>query len=363
MVSSDIAKSGFSPGSLFRIPRLAVGIAMLSLALAGPASAQGGGSVLVSPAAPTNSDVIEVEVRGTWRDSCVPEFHGVPQPISSNGSELVVRLDAVIPPDVVCLTVQTNFVAVAEIGPLIVGTYELEVVVGDGPGSNAVPWASRIFSVLGDFGTSGGLVVEPTSPTSTDNVRLLAWGVWRDSCTPRTESVSRDGNQLTVLARSEGFVCTQATEKFALSADFGTLPPDTYDVRLIVDDGNTQQVYGTTTFAVGDGTETVLLSGRFQVTVAWGDFEGNSDVATPVPVLSEDTSPFWFFDRDNWEMLVKALDGCNVNGHYWLFASAATDVAFSISVTDTQTGLVRTYENPLGNPASAITDTQAFPCS
>lgn len=340
-----------------------LGLATLGACLAtGPVQAQPGGAVLVRPAVPTSSDVIEVEVSGTWRDSCVPDFHGVPQPVSNDGQELVVRLDAVIPPGLSCLQVLTNFTATAEIGPLPVGSYDLDVVIGDGPGSTPTLWAERSFDVVGDFRDTGGLAVEPAVPSSTDNARLLVWGVWRDGCVPRLESVSREGSHLTVLAVSSNLVCTQATEKFAFSADFGSLEPGTYDVEVLVDDGLTRQVYGTTRFDVLDGVESVLLSGRFQVTVAWGDFEGRSDSGTPVPVLSADTAPFWFFARDNWEMLVKTLDGCGVNGHHWVFASAATDVAFTLTVVDTVTSQVRTYDNPLGNAASAITDTQAFPC-
>ena len=68
----------------------------------------------------------------------------------------------------------------------------------------------------------------------------------------------------------------------------------------------------------------------------------------------------WFFTPNNWEMLVKVLDGCSLNGHFWVFAAATTDVEYVLRVTDMQTGAVREYSNPLGNAAAAITDTSAF---
>ena len=61
--------------------------------------------------------------------------------------------------------------------------------------------------------------------------------------------------------------------------------------------------------------------------------------------------------------MVKVLDGCALNGHYWVFASASTDVEFRLEVTDAQTNSTRTYVNPLGQTAQAIADINAFPCT
>ncbi len=51
---------------------------------------------------------------------------------------------------------------------------------------------------------------------------------------------------------------------------------------------------------------------------------------------------------------------CGFNGRFWVFASATTNVEFSLRVTDTETGVTREYLNPLGTSAAAITDTGAF---
>ena len=69
---------------------------------------------------------------------------------------------------------------------------------------------------------------------------------------------------------------------------------------------------------------------------------------------------FYFFTPANWELLVKVLDGCEFNDRYWVFAAAATDVEYTLTIKDTQTGTVREYFNPLGRSAAAITDTDAF---
>jgi uncharacterized metal-binding protein len=69
---------------------------------------------------------------------------------------------------------------------------------------------------------------------------------------------------------------------------------------------------------------------------------------------------FWFFSPDNPEILVKVLDGCSFNGAKWFFASAGTNVGFTVTLTDTATGAQRVYTNPDLNPALPIQDTSAF---
>lgn len=112
---------------------------------------------------------------------------------------------------------------------------------------------------------------------------------------------------------------------------------------------------------VADATTLCLNGGRFQVRVNWQDFQGNNGSGSVVSGVSSDSSGlFWFFGPSNWELLIKVLDGCPVDGHHWVFGAASTNVQYTITVTDTQTGAIRTYFNPLGTAAAAITDTSAF---
>jgi len=105
---------------------------------------------------------------------------------------------------------------------------------------------------------------------------------------------------------------------------------------------------------------TLCLNGsRFKVEVAWGvPSQGTGGSGTAVP-LSGDTGYFWFFSSGNVELIVKALDGRVVNGHYWIFYGALSDVEYTITVTDTSNGSVKTYSNPQGHMAS-VADTSAF---
>ena len=63
--------------------------------------------------------------------------------------------------------------------------------------------------------------------------------------------------------------------------------------------------------------------------------------------------------QGNPEMLVKVLDGRPVNGHWWVFYAALTNVGFTLHVTDRMTGETMGYDNPLGTFAS-MGDTEAF---
>ena len=54
------------------------------------------------------------------------------------------------------------------------------------------------------------------------------------------------------------------------------------------------------------------------------------------------------------------LDGCGLNNRFWVFSAATTNVAYTLTVTDSETGTKKEYVNPLGVSAPAITDTDAF---
>ncbi|HYO16310.1 MAG TPA: Calx-beta domain-containing protein [Thermoanaerobaculia bacterium] len=107
-------------------------------------------------------------------------------------------------------------------------------------------------------------------------------------------------------------------------------------------------------------TTMCLNNGRFQVRTRWRTADGQQGEGQ-AEGLSHETGFFWFFGRENVEMIVKALDGCGVNQRFWVFAGGLTDVEVEMEVTDTSTGAVRTYLNPRGNAFLPIQDTSAFP--
>lgn len=60
-------------------------------------------------------------------------------------------------------------------------------------------------------------------------------------------------------------------------------------------------------------------------------------------------------------MLLKFLNFCAPPfDAYAVFYAATTSVEFTLTITDTQNGMQKTYSNTLGNSAAPILDIQAF---
>jgi Bacterial pre-peptidase C-terminal domain len=108
-----------------------------------------------------------------------------------------------------------------------------------------------------------------------------------------------------------------------------------------------------------DGTTLCLNGGRFRVQSSWTAPDGQSGAGIAVAETS-DTGTFWFFSPNNVETIVKVVNGCAFNQRYWVFGGGMTNVAVTILVTDTQSGILRTYTNPLGTAFQPIQDTNAF---
>jgi hypothetical protein len=102
-----------------------------------------------------------------------------------------------------------------------------------------------------------------------------------------------------------------------------------------------------------------LQGGRFKVQVAWRVPSQGTSGSGVASALTGDTGEFWFFTNNNIELVVKVLDGRSYNGHFWVFYGALSDVEYTLTVIDTQTGLTKAYFNPQGRLGS-VADTAAF---
>ena len=111
---------------------------------------------------------------------------------------------------------------------------------------------------------------------------------------------------------------------------------------------------------VANATTLCLNNGRFLVRTQWTTTAGATGAGQAVS-LTGDTGYFWFFTANNVEMVVKVVNGCAVDSSYWTFAGGLTDVNVVMTVTDTQTGTIRTYSNPQSTAFQPIQDTSAFP--
>lgn len=109
----------------------------------------------------------------------------------------------------------------------------------------------------------------------------------------------------------------------------------------------------------------LLLDDRFQVTVYWNRTPigkpATMDTGKAVPI--SDSSAYFYFRRpETPEVFVRMTDACEAPGYnsFWVFAGGLTNVEVKITVTDTQTGLSRRYDNPPATPFVTVLDTDAF---
>lgn len=109
-----------------------------------------------------------------------------------------------------------------------------------------------------------------------------------------------------------------------------------------------------------NATTLCLLDGRFAVTVAWETLIGEHGQGLVTPARTRESGLFYFFSPDNWELQVKVLDGCALNGHYWIFTAGSTTVGYTLEVHDLEAGETASYQNPVGQVALAVTDTSAL---
>ena len=191
---------------------------------------------------------------------------------------------------------------------------------------------------------------------------------WNDNSTGETGfEIDADGFGAFFPASRPGANATSATVT-------GLNPSTTYTFRIRsvgAPEGNSSYTEsnqittpaGTPVPCVANANTQCLRNDRFKVQVAWRNFEDATGTASVVEVGSESSGLFWFFDENNWEMLVKVLDGCVLTDHFWVFAAATTNLEYHLQVIDTETGRGAVYENPLGTSSAAITDTEALSCA
>lgn len=221
--------------------------------------------------------------------------------------------------------------------------------------SLAAPNGSSVAALNNLFVNRPGRVSTPKS--GVPNVRVTSPREGALVAVPAPESVGAEATapQSSLLAYAwTGRSASLAGQ--ALGAKAGFLPVGPGDYTLVVD-----QSAAAATRVTGSCTAGPYLcvnGNRFRAEVTW-KANGTSGAGQAV-ALTGDTGYFWFFDPANAELVVKVLDGRGVNGHFWVFYGALTNVEYTLRITDTATGAVKTYVNPPGRFASAG-DTSAFP--
>jgi|CXWL01.1.fsa_nt_gi hypothetical protein len=169
--------------------------------------------------------------------------------------------------------------------------------------------------------------------------------------------------------------CDAVAPLTAEEGGMGTLPPAILDTtvdsppvtaRLPRREISQQSVAsvcapGATTLCIDDqpGDRRWRLGLHYHTTRS-GGLQGDGPVTALAPAGISQGGIISFLDPTNPELLVKVLNGCGINHHYWLFYAATTDLGFELAVEDTTTGTVVTYTNPDRATAATVTDTSAF---
>lgn len=187
-------------------------------------------------------------------------------------------------------------------------------------------------------GVSLGVFAVPSSPAGSQNLSFLG-------------AIFTAGEKVGRVRITSGSIPLGANEN----------PPFGSDV-VVMDDF----IYGEPQAAIGgcvSDANTLCLdggnAGRFKVQViSRAPSQSLSQPAAAVGITA-DSGAFSFFTPNNIELTVKILDGRAFNGKTWVFIAAGSNVEYTVTVTDTVGGAVRTYANPAGTLAS-IADLQAF---
>ena len=110
---------------------------------------------------------------------------------------------------------------------------------------------------------------------------------------------------------------------------------------------------------VSNATTLCLNKSRFKVQTQWTTSDLRTGAGQAIGLTGE-TGYFWFFSPNNVEMILKVVDGCVFNSSYWVFTGGMTNVNVVTTITDTQTGAVKTYTSAQGIAFQPVQDTVAF---
>ena len=94
-----------------------------------------------------------------------------------------------------------------------------------------------------------------------------------------------------------------------------------------------------------DGT--TLAMAEVTATVAYRVGDSTQSASVVPEGCSGEAGLFSFFDPDRWEVLVRLIDGCALNGHWWLSVVAATDLPWEATVTRGDESRVVSEQTPL----------------
>jgi len=211
------------------------------------------------------------------------------------------------------------------------------------------------------FPCTGGSPSPPSGLSGTPSSRYVVL-VWKDNSSNETSFRIEIKSETEIVFREVASVGANVTSVTIT----GLTPNTTYFFRVRARNSRGDSGYSTARTivtlpdtAVCEAPATCFVGNRFKVEARWQTPDGASGQATVVR-LSDDSGYLWFFNASNVEAVIKVLNACGLNAHYWVFAGGLTNVQVVITVTDTSTGIQKTYTNPQSTAFKPIQDTAAF---
>ena len=313
----------------------------------------------VTPALPTWREPVLLVVAGMGCGASLRAPTTVPT--GPDAGTLEVGLDDIC--NIVSPPIAVPFRLEADLGRLEPGTYSVRVPDLESPDDEAATLTFDVYSVTTADLDVGGLTTDREPP----EIRVGAF----HGCLGTDWRI--DG--LVITLEIDGG-CPLLPPAPALHYDeipLPALPPGLYDVRLLDFTGavggrppgllrRALRVWDADGCVPGDDM-LCLRDGRFAASASWRDYDGNRGSGQAVSLPGNDGSGlFRFFGADNVELTLKLLDGCAVNGHWWVFLSSSSTVEYEVVVSDARSGTTRTYGNELGRRPSLVADVEGFEC-
>ena len=204
------------------------------------------------------------------------------------------------------------------------------------------------------------LLLSPAQPTSADQITAF---LSEPVCIEKSAAVVQ-GTAVYIYPDTSGCPPLLGPDPGLVTyVPFGPLAPGSYTIVVLT---MGQVTDSRALFVQEPAVQLSLLKGRFTVSLTWAYADGHDGGSAQAVPIADASGYFWFFDPANLEITVKLIDGAFVNGHFWIFASSATDLPFTLSVVDTwlcngspQVCPTRTYKSMPGN--RNIIDVNLFP--
>jgi hypothetical protein len=181
-----------------------------------------------------------------------------------------------------------------------------------------------------------------------------------DTVTGRVKTYSNPSGQFASVGDTTAFPAPAGGAAVAPDVESGLIDlGDAGDISGTSDASDLNAITAAATACAPGPAALCLSASRFRVQLAWNDGRGHTGSGTAVP-LSADTGYFWFTSANNIEVVIKVLDARTFNNHFWIFYGALSNLEYTLTITDTVTGAVKTYHNPQGKFGS-VGDTSAIP--